>query len=105
MDKTADQDANAKRLADTSGAVIRPLFRQRIDVAHKQGVHDFDPETEADKGAERAVRDLLARERPDDGILVDEYGEQKGASGYRWILDPVDGTRAFIPGRHEWGSL
>ena len=97
--------AFANRLADTSGAVIRPLFRQRIDVAHKQGVHDFDPVTEADKGAERAIRDLLARERPDDGILGEEYGEQKGASGYRWILDPVDGTRAFITGRHEWGSL
>ena len=97
--------AFANRLADTSGAVIRPLFRQRIDVAHKQGVHDFDPVTEADKGAERAIRDLLAGERPEDGILGEEYGEQKGTSGYRWILDPVDGTRAFITGRHEWGSL
>jgi myo-inositol-1(or 4)-monophosphatase len=97
--------AFANRLADSSGAVIRPLFRQRIDVAHKQGRHDFDPVTEADKGAERAIRDLLARERPQDGILGEEYGEQKGRSGYRWVLDPVDGTRAFITGRHEWGSL
>ena len=97
--------AFANRLADTSGAVIRPLFRQRIDVAHKHGRHDFDPVTEADKGAERAIRELLARERPDDAILGEEYGEQKGSSGYRWVLDPVDGTRAFITGRHEWGSL
>jgi myo-inositol-1(or 4)-monophosphatase len=97
--------ALANRLADTSGAVIRPLFRQRIDVAHKQGRHDFDPVTEADKGAERAIRDLLARERPGDAILGEEYGAQSGTSGYRWILDPVDGTRAFITGRHEWGSL
>jgi myo-inositol-1(or 4)-monophosphatase len=95
----------ANRLADTSGAVIKPLFRRRIDVAHKQGRHDFDPVTEADKGAERAIRELLAKERPDDGILGEEYGEQKGRSGYRWVLDPVDGTRAFITGRHEWGSL
>jgi len=100
-----DLIAFANRLADTSGAVIRPLFRQRIDVAHKRGVHHFDPVTEADKGAERAIRELLARERPDDGILGEEYGEQKGCSGYRWVLDPVDGTRAFITGRHEWGSL
>ena len=97
--------AFAHRLADASGAVIRPLFRQRIDVAHKDGRHAFDPVTEADKGAERAIRELLARERPDDGILGEEYGEQKGTSGYRWVLDPVDGTRAFITGRHEWGSL
>ncbi|MEO7054963.1 MAG: histidinol-phosphatase [Rhizomicrobium sp.] len=105
MTVTPELIAFANRLADTSGAVIRPLFRQRIDVAHKQGVHHFDPVTEADQGAERAIRELLARERPDDGILGEEYGEQKGSSGYRWVLDPVDGTRAFITGRHEWGSL
>lgn len=97
--------AFANRLADTSGAVIRPLFRQRIDVAHKKGRHDFDPVTEADKGAERAIREVLARERPGDGVLGEEYPETKGTSGYRWVLDPVDGTRAFITGRHEWGSL
>ena len=97
--------AFANRLADTSGAVIRPLFRQRIDVAHKKGRHDFDPVTEADKGAERAIREVVTRERPNDGVLGEEYPETQGTSGYRWILDPVDGTRAFITGRHEWGSL
>jgi myo-inositol-1(or 4)-monophosphatase len=97
--------AFAHRLADASGAVIRPFFRRRIDVAHKAGVHAFDPVTEADKGAERAIRDLLARERPDDAILGEEFGAQAGTSGYRWVLDPLDGTRAFITGRHEWGSL
>ena len=105
MDVSADLIAFANRLADVSGAVIRPLFRQRIDVAHKTGRHDFDPVTEADKGAERAIREMVARERPDDGVLGEEYPETKGSSGYRWILDPVDGTRAFITGRHEWGSL
>ena len=105
MTVDADLIAFANRLADTAGKVIRPLFRQRIDVAHKQGRHDFDPVTEADKGAERAIRELLAGERPDDGVLGEEYGERKGTSGYRWVLDPVDGTRAFITGRHEWGSL
>src|SRR6185312_11371849 len=97
--------AFANRLADASGAVIRPLFRRRIDVVHKPGVHAFDPVTEADKGAERALRELIARERPGDAILGEEYGAQKGASGWRWVLDPLDGTRAFITGRHEWGSL
>src|SRR4051812_1251001 len=100
-----DLIAVAHRLADASGAVIRPFFRQRIDVAHKPGVHAFDPVTEADKGAERAIRAVLARERPDDAILGEEYGAQTGTSGYRWVLDPVDGTRGFITGRHEWGSL
>ena len=105
MDVSPDLIAFANRLADTSGRVIRPLFRQRIDVAHKEGRHDFDPVTEADKGAERAIRELIARERSRDGVLGEEYPETRGTSGYRWILDPVDGTRAFITGRHEWGSL
>ena len=105
MDVSTDLIALANRLADTSGAVIRPLFRQRIDVAHKQGRHDFDPVTEADKGGEKAIRAIIERERPDDGILGEELGEKKGTNGLRWVLDPVDGTRAFITGRHTWGTL
>lgn len=95
----------AHRLADASGAVIRPFFRQRIEVAHKPGKYLFDPVTEADQGAERAIRAIIERDRPDDAILGEEYGERPGTSGWRWVLDPVDGTRAFITGRHEWGSL
>lgn len=97
--------AFAGRLTDASGAVIRPLFRQPIAVAHKAGHHAFDPVTEADRGAERAMRDIIDRERPDDAILGEEQGEKPGTSGWRWVLDPVDGTRSFITGRHEWGSL
>jgi myo-inositol-1(or 4)-monophosphatase len=95
----------ANRLADASGAAIRPFFRQRIEVVHKPGRHAFDPVTEADRGAERAIRAIIERERPDDAILGEEYGEKPGTSGWRWVLDPVDGTRSFITGRHEWGSL
>src|ERR1700683_3754284 len=97
--------AFANRLADAGGAAIRPYFRKRIDVAHKQGRHAFDPVTEADRGAERAIRDLIAKERPDDAILGEEFGATPGKNDYRWVLDPLDGTRAFITGRHEWGSL
>jgi myo-inositol-1(or 4)-monophosphatase len=97
--------AFANRLADASGAVIRPYFRQRIEVVHKPGRAPFDPVTEADKGAERAIRAIIQRERPDDGILGEEYGEMPGRNSLRWVLDPVDGTRAFITARHEWGSL
>jgi myo-inositol-1(or 4)-monophosphatase len=101
--------AFAHRLADAAGEVIRPYFRARIDVADKRPVIDgkpvFDPVTEADKGAEKAIRAIIRRERPADGILGEEYGEEVGTNGLRWVLDPVDGTRAFITGRHEWGSL
>src|SRR5262249_54539045 len=57
------------------------------------------------KTAEEAMRALIERHRPNDGILGEEFGEKKSANGLRWVLDPLDGTRAFITGRHEWGSL
>lgn len=101
--------AFAHRLADAAGEIIRPYFRQRLDVTDKRpiihGQAVFDPVTEADKNAEKAIRAIIERERPDDGILGEEFGEKKTANGLRWVLDPVDGTRAFINGRHEWGSL
>lgn len=100
-----DTIALAHRLCEASGAAIRPYFRQRIDVAHKPGRHAFDPVTEADKGGERAIRAILDAERPNDAILGEEYGKKPGTSAWRWVLDPVDGTRSFITGRHEWGSL
>jgi len=104
---TVDDDtiAFAHRLADAAGDAIRPYFRARIDVANKHKEAGFDPVTEADRGAEKVIRRLIANERPDDGILGEEFGEVQGTSGWRWVLDPVDGTRAFITGRHEWGSL
>ena len=103
----AETIAFAHRLADASGAVIRPYFRRRIEVADKGATHGsvFDPVTAADKEAELAIRALLERERPDDGILGEEFGERPSRNGRRWVLDPVDGTRAFITGRHEWASL
>jgi myo-inositol-1(or 4)-monophosphatase len=98
--------AFAHCLADAAGAAIRPYFRRRIEVTAKQAAGAaFDPVTAADKEAEQAIRALIERERPDDGILGEEFGEKPSANGLRWVLDPVDGTRAFITGRHEWGSL
>jgi myo-inositol-1(or 4)-monophosphatase len=99
--------AFAHRLADASGAVIRPYFRCRIEVADKSASDGsvFDPVTAADKESEQAMRALIERKRPDDGILGEEFGEKPSRNGRRWVLDPVDGTRAFITGRHEWGSL
>jgi histidinol phosphatase-like enzyme (inositol monophosphatase family) len=105
MTVDAEMIAFANRLADAGGAVIRPYFRKPITVSHKDGKAAFDPVTEADRGAERAIRDLIARERSDDAILGEEFGETPGKNEFRWVLDPVDGTRAFITGRHEWGSL
>jgi myo-inositol-1(or 4)-monophosphatase len=97
--------ALAEQLADAAGDVIRPYFRKRVDVTDKGKDGIFDPVTEADRRAEEAIRALIAKHAPDDAVLGEEFGEAKGTSGYRWVLDPIDGTRAFIAGQPLWGTL
>ena len=94
----------ANRLADAAGAVIRPYFRQRLEIIDK-GKSSFDPVTLADREAEAAMREILRRERPEDGVLGEEHGAEAGRSRFRWVLDPIDGTRAFITGRQTFGTL
>lgn len=90
------------QLADAAGEVIRPLFRQPLDVIEKA---DHSPVTEADRGAERAIRALLADARPHDGIIGEEYGREQEGASHVWVIDPIDGTRAFITGRPLFGTL
>lgn len=95
----------AHALADAARAETLPRFRSPgLDADNKAGT-GFDPVTEADRAAERAMRAILAQERTDDGILGEEYGPQPGNSGLTWVLDPVDGTRAFMAGIPSWGTL
>ncbi len=96
--------AFADQLADAARAAIAPYFRAPHAVEHKGGER-FDPVTEADRGAETAMRELIAREFPDHGVHGEEFGVREGASGYQWVLDPIDGTRAFIAGLPTWGVL
>jgi fructose-1,6-bisphosphatase/inositol monophosphatase family enzyme len=91
-------------LADRAGEVILPHFREQRDVIDK-GSGAFDPVTEADRGAEAAMRELIAAEYPDHGILGEEFDDRAGSSPYRWVLDPIDGTKAFICGLPVWGTL
>jgi myo-inositol-1(or 4)-monophosphatase len=106
MDRSLEQRlAFAHRLADAAGDVIRPYFRRRIDVVDKGPAGFFDPVTEADKRAEQTIRALIGKTYPDDAILGEEFGDTPGTSGYRWVLDPIDGTRAFIAGQPLWGTL
>jgi len=95
--------ATAHALADRSGAVILPHFRSPLAVDHKGG-QLFDPVTRADRDAETAIRAGLAASYPSHGILGEEFGAQAG-SEYCWIIDPIDGTRAFILGLPLWGTL
>ncbi|MBN8624109.1 MAG: histidinol-phosphatase [Planctomycetes bacterium] len=66
---------------------------------------DDSPVTVADRGAEQLLRKEIAAAFPHDGILGEEFGEQAGTSGYRWILDPIDGTKSFISGVPLYGTL
>ncbi len=90
------------RLADAATAAVRPFWRAGPAIDTKS---DRTPVTQADRAAEAAMRRLLERDRPTDGILGEEYGLQPGTSGRLWVLDPIDGTRAFIAGRPLWGTL
>lgn len=97
--------ATAHRVADLSGNAIRPHFRRALKIDNKAAAGKFDPVTAADRGAERVIAKALKAEWPDHGIEGEEYGLKPGTSAYRWIVDPIDGTRAFIVGFPIWGTL
>lgn len=94
--------AFAHRLADASGQAILPYFEEigAIDIKA-----DNSPVTQADRAAEAAMRELIEHEFPDHAIFGEEHGHKKTISEFTWVLDPIDGTRAFIDGRKEWGTL
>jgi histidinol phosphatase-like enzyme (inositol monophosphatase family) len=96
----------ACRLAEAAGTACLPHFRAKgLRAANKGGAGRFDPVTAADHAAETAIRAILAAERPEDGILGEEQDPTQGSSGLTWVIDPVDGTRAFISGLPTWGTL
>ncbi|GLQ11988.1 histidinol-phosphatase [Devosia yakushimensis] len=92
-------------LAAAEAAATRtlPLFRTPLAIDNKLA-EGFDPVTEADKSAETAIRAVIAETFPDHAIIGEEWGTT-GNSQYSWIIDPVDGTRAFISGAPVWGTL
>lgn len=92
-------------LAKASADVISPLFRTDLAMDDKRTYDFFDPVTEADKGAEAAIRKLVNERFPDHGIYGEEYGEEVGKSPLTWTIDPIDGTRAFVLGLPTWGTL
>ncbi len=97
--------ATAHTLADAAGKAIRPHFRKPLVVDDKRGPSGFDPVTVADRAAERAILRHLAKAFPDHGIVGEEFGVSRPDATTRWIIDPIDGTRAFIMGLPTWGTL
>lgn len=93
-----------RRIAAVAAVETLPRFRAEGAVANKKEA-GFDPVTEADREAERAIRALILKEFPDHGILGEEHGIENAASRHVWVIDPIDGTRAFISGLPVWGTL
>lgn len=94
-------------LANAAAKETLPRFRSAEDLAvstkPKEGFR-FDPVTEADRSAERVMRELIGRRYPAHSIMGEEYGTS-GEGPYQWVLDPVDGTRPFLCGLPVWGTL
>ncbi|MFT6451007.1 MAG: myo-inositol-1(or 4)-monophosphatase [Halocynthiibacter sp.] len=97
--------AAALAAADAARPVTLAHFRRPGLAADNKLAGGFDPVTIADRDAETAMRAVLAKLRPDDGILGEEHSETVGTSGLKWVLDPIDGTRGYISGTPTWGVL
>ncbi len=95
----------AHGLADRAGQAILPYFRKAMAVENKAAAGSFDPVTAADRAAERVMKRLLQAKWPDHGFVGEEYGKRDGSSRYRWVIDPIDGTKGFILGLPTWGTL
>lgn len=95
----------AHRLADLSGQAILPYFRKSIAIKNKAAAAGFDPVTAADRAAEKSIRKAIVARHPDHGVIGEEFGERSGRGPYQWVIDPIDGTRAFITGSPLWGTL
>ncbi len=92
-------------LALKSGEAILPFFRTHLSVIDKPGKGMFDPVTEADRAAELVIRRAIAEHFPDHGILGEEFGTERPDAEFVWVIDPIDGTRAFLCGLPVWGTL
>ncbi len=103
-DLLADLTATAGAVADAARPHTLAHFRRGTAAGNKAD-GGFDPVTEGDRAAERAMRAVLAERRPADAILGEEYGAAAGTSGLTWVLDPIDGTRAYLAGAPTWGTL
>jgi len=95
----------AVELAREAARVSQPYFRGAYEEADKGGPGAFDPVTQADREAEAAIRRLITARYPDHGVIGEEYGEDRPEADHVWILDPIDGTRAFIAGLPLWTNL
>ncbi len=96
--------AFAVEAAEQAGAAALPFFRAQGAVDNKLGAAGFDPVTQGDRAVENELRGLLQTRYPEHGLLGEEFGAASG-NGLTWVIDPIDGTRAFMSGMLHWGLL
>lgn len=94
--------ATAHALADRSRRIARRRFRQPLQVDHKA---DASPVTDADREIEAMCRTEIARRHPDHGLVGEEFGTLRPDADWVWVIDPIDGTRAFVGGFPTWATL
>src|SRR6476660_7940178 len=102
MTVPADFVALANTLADAARPISARYFRTPVSIDDKS---DASPVTIADRAAEAAMRVILNKQVPEHGIYGEEHGVERADAEYVWVLDPIDGTRAFITGLPIWGTL
>lgn len=93
------------QLARVAGEATLPHFREQIATQDKSQGGRYDPVTDADRTAELAIRGLIERHFPEDGIVGEEFGPVRADARRVWVIDPIDGTRSFISGVPLWGTL
>ncbi|GJL86008.1 MAG: histidinol-phosphatase [Micavibrio sp.] len=94
--------ALANTLADEAGNIVRRYYRAPFDVESKA---DTSPVTIADREVEQRLREIIEKQRPEDGIIGEEFGTKESQNGLTWVLDPIDGTKSFVIGRPTFGTL
>ena len=102
--QTVELLAFAGATVRAAGKATLPFFRADVAVKNKRTDGSFDPVTQADHAAETLIREAIERTYPNHGILGEEYGQAAG-NGLTWVIDPIDGTRAFMSGFLHWGVL
>jgi myo-inositol-1(or 4)-monophosphatase len=106
-EQTAEFTAFAKMAAVESGRAILPHFRSQLAIDNKlaEKGEGWDPVTAGDRAAEEVIRRLIEKHYPTHGIIGEEFGTKEAKSDFTWILDPIDGTRAFVIGMPTWATL
>ncbi|MBK5569099.1 inositol monophosphatase family protein [Ensifer sp. SSB1] len=93
--------AFAHEMADAAATVIRPYFRQRLEIDAKA---DSSPVTDADRLAEMTMRQMIGKRLPDHGVRGEEFGASNADAEWVWVLDPIDGTKSFASGSLAFGT-